>query len=154
MNCGDNEGQRTGKNTTSIGPYRIAEKHFSWRKRVGFYASRRDRKVTQNWDFRARFVCAGVWARPGKERGKITALCARSRWFSKPSQGLTVQVSRGRMIVPVTHACEFTTKAGRGRQIVAIGPRPGEPRKKADPQGARLLSRHCHANSSIGEPIP
>jgi hypothetical protein len=72
-------GQRTGKNPVSIGPDRIGEKHFSWKPKVGFYASGRDRKVTQKWDFRAAPVGDGVWARAGKERGKITPLCARSR---------------------------------------------------------------------------
>jgi hypothetical protein len=72
-------GQRTGKNTTSIGPDRIGGKHFSWKLRVGFYASSRDRKVTQKWDFRADPVREGARARPGKKAGKITPLCARSR---------------------------------------------------------------------------
>jgi hypothetical protein len=147
-------GQRTGKNTTSIGPDRIGGKHFSCRLGVGFYASSRDRKVTQKWDFRADPVCEGARARPGKKPGK-SRLCVRGVADSRNS----VRALRRRCEADERlHRSPTPVNSGERREGAAKPsrrrPRSGTQRKKADPQGARLLSRHCHPNSSIGEPIP
>jgi hypothetical protein len=62
------------ENAASIGPSCAREKFFSQSPGVGFYALARDRKMTENRDFRAGRAKNGAQAGWGTERGKIAGL--------------------------------------------------------------------------------
>src|SRR5215510_36561 len=127
------------KNGPSIGPSWTGEKRFSISWNVGFYASRHDRKMTKKWDFHA----AELKSLARQERGQS----------GENSSGGMPGVADSRIDLKMLQARHGARHWGRTSPTPVNSAYPARTAmKKGEPQRARLLSRHCRSNFSVGEP--